>query len=470
MSRAPFDRRVLLVPAAGAASGASPGSPGVLLSHYVRVLRHRWAVPLVGALVGLLLAAAFLWVRPPLTTATATVQIDIISEHPFGRDRAASTLLDPATERQLASSHVTAVRASELLGGTPTPAQVQAASGAEVLPDGTIVRLWFADVDATVARQGADALAQSYLAERGEQAQRQLTESMEAIDDRLEELGQMQADALERIDAAPTGTAAAATAESDRQLVRAEIDSLVNERVRLRGIAVRGGTILTPAAQASVSQDPSPTMVLTSGLAGGLMLGTLAAFLLSHVSRRVTGPDELADLVDAAVWLPDSDDQTGRRGARREQGPQERAGADRAGAAGPAATGSAVDPADGTSGGRPIAPTVGPLRSTGELFAAASAGLGRVALLSDLPAGPTELIAQTLSAAVQGNGPTPPELDVVPAEGSRADRLAAIRRSEAVLLIVDRTRSRRGEIAGLRDDIAGMGRPVLGALLTRWRS
>ena len=61
---------------------ATDTEPGLDLGAYARVVRRRWYVVLLGGLVGVALAWGYLVVQPPQATASALVNVTVISDDP----------------------------------------------------------------------------------------------------------------------------------------------------------------------------------------------------------------------------------------------------------------------------------------------------------------------------------------------------------------------------------------------------
>lgn len=293
-------------PASRVAIRQSADPVGTALGHYGHVLRTRWRAILIGGLVGLVLAGAVALVRPPTVTATAVLQVDVITTTPFALDRAASTFLDASTEQQIASSYVVALRAAEALGPEVDAREIQQASSASVEPNATIVRIRYAGSGESEARERADSVARSYLAYRGDQVATQIADQLTGIETRLDELAEVQAEALTLLADDDVDASAAAAAESDLRLAGQEIDALVRERTTLRAISTQGGRVLTPAEISDVSYSPRRSLVLATGLFAGLGLGVAIAFARHRWSRELVTLHDVAEATDAPVWRADS--------------------------------------------------------------------------------------------------------------------------------------------------------------------
>src|SRR5699024_12394232 len=87
--------------------------PGLSLGQYASVLRGRWVLILITTVLGGLVAAGYLVLTPTMYTATAAVQINVISSDPFQSSQSASDLIDGRTEARIEPSSPVARPAAE---------------------------------------------------------------------------------------------------------------------------------------------------------------------------------------------------------------------------------------------------------------------------------------------------------------------------------------------------------------------
>lgn len=264
-------------------------SEGMSLSYYGGVLRRRWRAILVAGFLGLWAAIALLWAVPQQATATAIVSVNIITNDPFNLSRSASGLLDLESETQIASSAAVADRAASLLGDGVTASEVRSSVDAVGVNDTSIIRVSATANTAAEARAMADAVASEYLTYRSSQAQARIDRTLENSRARLESLRADLADANEREKAASAAedVDSLTQAETDRSLITLEITSLLSQLATTEAIDTTAGSVLTPAERSEVSMSPPAALVLATGLLAGLGLGVLAAFLLQARGGRV---------------------------------------------------------------------------------------------------------------------------------------------------------------------------------------
>lgn len=94
----------------------SPEVQSLELGRFGSILRHHWR--LASAIFALFVGAAvaYLVVTPKTYEATAVVQLNVISENPFGGDRPASALVDASTEQQVGRSSQVLTAAAQAMG------------------------------------------------------------------------------------------------------------------------------------------------------------------------------------------------------------------------------------------------------------------------------------------------------------------------------------------------------------------
>lgn len=269
---------------------------------YGSVLRDRWRVVVAGAAVGALLSGGYLIATGKEATATTDVNITVISTDPFSSSRNAAGLLDATTESKIATSQAVAAAAAEEVGGAVTAAQLRGGVAAELVSDATVMRISYSDPSPYAARRGADALAAAYLEYRETMAQRRLTKMYDNLEGRLTELRDELVDVNARSADAANGSPEANQAESDRDMITSEINSLLESKNALDTVDTSGGSILNAAADNPVRSSPNQALILLSGILAGLTLGLLAAFGVRHLSgRRVRVASDLEQYTGGVV-------------------------------------------------------------------------------------------------------------------------------------------------------------------------
>jgi capsular polysaccharide biosynthesis protein len=263
------------------------GSSSVELSHYVRILRRRWWLVALVAMVGAVLAAAYVVVEPKSYTATSLVNVNVISSTPFSQARSESGLIDAQTEIQLAESSQVTSAAAKTLGGHQSPSQIAHATTVTMVPSSTAVKITYQAATAARAVQGADALAAAYLNYRGQLASTRINTIVRQL--------QKQQDSLERrfvavnraIATARPGSTQSVQAQSDRDALNVQLSTVLSQINQYSGVDTSGGTVVTDAADHAVTVSPSSRTVVLSGAGAGLVLGIVLTYLVASARRRL---------------------------------------------------------------------------------------------------------------------------------------------------------------------------------------
>lgn len=291
---------------------------GFSVRSYMRVTRERWRWIVGGGVFGLGVALLLLQLVPATYTATAVVNVEVVSTSLFRTDRPASSVIDMQTEAAIAGSYSVAVRASKNLDGVLSAKAIRPRTSVAVDSGGTIMRVKFEDTDPERARDVADEIAQAYLEVRYDKAQERAAQTRKSIDERLSVLTEDLKQAHQDVAASKDGTPARASAEADAALVRAEIDGLVSERVSLFNLSQDVGQLITPASATSMDVSPSRPIVQVAGLLAGLMGGLVLAFARERGARSIDSRTVLENLVLVPVWTADDNSPNDWWGTARE--------------------------------------------------------------------------------------------------------------------------------------------------------
>lgn len=271
------------------------------LEQFVFVLKRQWRVIAAATVLGAVLAAGFLVLAPRTVTATTTVNLNAITTEPFNAQRATSGLLDDATETAIARSHVVAARASELLDADMTAREIRSASSVTTASGAAVVTVAFEAGTEGVAVRGADAVATAYLAFRSEKAQERIAVMVGSLTERIDALNETLGEVNRTLTSAPNGSVARAQASTQQQQILTELDGLLSERNGLQSVDTTGGIVLSAAADNDPAYSPGRTITLLTGLAGGLVLGIIAAFVWNPFDRRLRNAAEMVRVLGAPV-------------------------------------------------------------------------------------------------------------------------------------------------------------------------
>lgn len=262
---------------------------GMELGHYRRVLSRRWYVVAAGVALGLAAGVAYLALTPRSVTATASVNVNVISSQPFDNAKPASQLIDPQTEVRLAASSPVLTKVLRDLGGAQSLAQLRQRTAVVAVADTTVVQISFTDSSKAGAVTGANEIAQGYLAYRSAAAQSRVNKIVSQLNKQRSVLSSELVSANQRLANAKAGSIAAAQADSDRQLVNIELTSLLGQIDQIDSVDTSGGTLINNAHDAPVVAGPAGKTVLISAGLLGLILGLVGAFVVQALDRRIDG-------------------------------------------------------------------------------------------------------------------------------------------------------------------------------------
>ncbi|MDY0907912.1 hypothetical protein [Microbacterium sp. CFBP9034] len=236
-------------------------------------VRRSWGVlaAIVAAFVVVSVAAWAL--LPQAYTATAQHTVEPITALSSG---SSFNTVNMETERLVATSAVVLERAAEALG-EESGASVGALADATVVqvPRGSQVLTF--EVTTPSPEQSAEwanAVASAYGAHRSANARA-------VVEQTTADLGQ----SIERLQAVYDSQPAGSDAREATQL---QLDALLEEQARLQATSFFPGTLVTPATAVAESNRPGNLVFIVGGLFLGLIVGSIAALLVSR-HRRGSG-------------------------------------------------------------------------------------------------------------------------------------------------------------------------------------
>lgn len=276
---------------------------GYVASPWRNYLRRGTAPVVLGMVLGVLLALALLQIVPKEYTAAARVQVtdtglDQITTATNGRTTGTINL---DTEAQLVTSAAVIHQASEAdpeLTNRYTYNKLVSRIAVTVPPNTTVLQIAYTDKTATDAQAGANALASAYLNDRQSTAQGQLDRQINSAQANRDSLTTQLQSLIGKAAQLPSGSSARQLVDTQIAFVKGSIRQINQDIITLQGIEITPGRIVSSAIKPPHPSSPSKTLYLASGLAVGLLLGLLAAWLRIRFRRRVRDLDDLAHIVD----------------------------------------------------------------------------------------------------------------------------------------------------------------------------
>ena len=259
---------------------------------YLRILRRQWRIVAAAAVAGVVIAGACLLLIPSTVTATAQVNLSVITTDPFDPQGPASSLLDDATESAIAGSYVVAERATRILDDGTSADALHDEIEVTISENGTIARISTTASSTEQAITRTDAVTSAYLSYRSDEAERRRDSIVSDLTDRIDGLRSDLAEANQRL-ADADGGSEQAQAGSDREQILTELGGMLSERTSLQTIDTAGGSVLTSASEAEMVVAPSKKIIAATGVGGGLFLGIVLAFVREPFDRRLRTAAEI---------------------------------------------------------------------------------------------------------------------------------------------------------------------------------
>jgi capsular polysaccharide biosynthesis protein/MinD-like ATPase involved in chromosome partitioning or flagellar assembly len=282
-----------------------PAAGGLRLGDYVRLVRRRWWVILLGLLVGLSGAYAYQQTQTPEYTSTASVQvldIDSLSSGAVSGGRTTGTLnLD--TEAQLVRSSLVQTAAQKLLRTTLPPEELGKSVTVTVPANTSVLDIHFTTSNPQAAAQGAHAFAEAYLSNRGDTAKASIAAQGKALTAQVASLTVQQRQVTGQIAQLPPDSAERVYATAQLQNINDTMQTLNQRLVQLRSIQIDPGTIITDAQVPPTSSGPLAILAWASGILVGLLIGLVLAFAIERGDKRVRRAVDLERELDVPVLV-----------------------------------------------------------------------------------------------------------------------------------------------------------------------
>jgi Mrp family chromosome partitioning ATPase len=189
------------------------------------------------------------------------------------------------TEAQLVTSQAVSARAKVILQTPEIVGQLVQNVSVEVPPNTNVLRISFTGSTAEEAREGAAAYAAAYLANRLESSDELLEQQERALRQQIAELESQL----------PTATA------DELPGLEASLETVNTRLAFLVGTRVNPGKVISDSLLPNRPASPNAGLVLTSGLAFGLLLGLIGLYLLERRDGRCYDWRSVERRLDLAV-------------------------------------------------------------------------------------------------------------------------------------------------------------------------
>jgi capsular polysaccharide biosynthesis protein len=262
----------------------------VQLTDLAGSLKRHWRVVAVTAVVGLILGVLVSFALPSRYEATASVSVNPMNSDPLGSSADAARSVSMPTEVSTATSAKVAAAAAKTLAGdySLSAKDVREATDVASPEDSLILDIRFSGASADEAADGAEAVADAYLAERQADAQADIA--------RLTTATQQQIADVQTISVAPEYAGAIA-----QRTLQLQADALGTRLATLGSIDTTPGQVV---GSPEVPRQPSTPGALPLGLAGlflGLLAGIPLALTKKEENSEIGGVDGLQAIGDQIV-------------------------------------------------------------------------------------------------------------------------------------------------------------------------
>ena len=281
------------------------------LSDYLGVLRRRWWIVVVLAIVGIGLAGAYVTVAPKTYTAATLIQDNPLSNNATAAAGRTSGAVNMDNEAQIAQSYTVATAAALTLHSRLQPQALVKHISVSVPANTTFLQISCGASTARGAAACANAFASAYLANRLNTLVNVLTGQLTANQTRITSVSKIVAGLKNQLQTLRPDDPARVTIRlslaADEALL-AGLESNDDTMVpQLGGLSLRGNTevgrVVTPASPPVSPSSPRKVLILPSGLLAGLLIGLLCAYLVDRRDHRIHAPAEIERFLDTPVLL-----------------------------------------------------------------------------------------------------------------------------------------------------------------------
>ena len=268
---------------------------------YLLFLRRQWLLVLVVTL--LLGGAATVWSlqRTPVYEATASVLVRPITSDQFDPNQRPDQLLNMTNERQVVLSSPVAAKVGQALKSKATPQELLQHVAVDVPAKSQILAIHYDDLVPLTAQRGANEFAKGYLDARKSGVQAQLDKSTSGLQRQIDQLGNkvQQQNALLADPKLPPARRLSVQASKD--IWTQQMIQLQNQIASLQRLNVSPGSVIQPASLPTAPAKPKHAFDIGLGVAIGLALGVLVAFVRDRSDEGLRGREDLAERLDRPV-------------------------------------------------------------------------------------------------------------------------------------------------------------------------
>ena len=286
----------------------APGHDDLQLADYAGVLRRRWWLIFVLAVIGTLASIGYFKVAHKEYIATASVYVTAsggtANQVADGRTTGAVNL---DTEAQVVQSAAVAQGAAKLMHATQPLPQIIKRVSVTVPANSQVLAIGCQASSAVGAATCAQSFAQAFLSYTSSSTITSANSQISALQTKINTLESASAKLTVEIGSLPDNSPQRAAAQEQLNSGQGQLSSLNSQVAQLTAELTNpsGGSILSNATPPASASSPKPLLIFPSGLLAGLLTGLVLAFIVDRRDRRIRSARDLAKInVPVLMSLP----------------------------------------------------------------------------------------------------------------------------------------------------------------------
>jgi capsular polysaccharide biosynthesis protein len=272
------------------------GPEDLQLADYLGVLRRRWWIVLLVAVIGTVGGIGYVKAAHKVYAATASVYVaataGTANQVSGGRTTGAVSL---DTQAQVVQSATVAQAAAKLMHSTETVSQLVSRVSVAVPANSQVLSISCQASSADGAATCAQSFAQAYLDYSTASTTDSVKSQLTALQSRISALEGASAKLTVEVASLPANSAQRAAAQEQLSSDHSQLDSLNSQVAQLTSALANpsGGSIISGAVAPRSPSSPKMTLILPSGLLVGLLAGLMLAFAADRRDRRIRRPQDV---------------------------------------------------------------------------------------------------------------------------------------------------------------------------------
>jgi Mrp family chromosome partitioning ATPase/capsular polysaccharide biosynthesis protein len=283
---------------------AEPGS--LDLREYWLIVRRRWPLIVVIAILGAIGAAEYAHHAGPTYTAQASVVVSAVTQGPQQTSTPVTTAVNMSTEQTIAQSSAVIELAAKTLGASATQLQASAVKRlsvsvpASTLTTSNVLQIDWQAADSRSAQQGANAFASAYLTYRQHILSAQVASLRENLQAQVSNLKKEISSLSDQLGKTTSGTSANQVVTVELTQVSQQYNSTQSQLAAIPAYNVSGGQLIG-ALPPSKPSGLSESLLAVVGFIMGLLIGLIIAFGRDLFDDRMRDPSHLEQHLGAVT-------------------------------------------------------------------------------------------------------------------------------------------------------------------------